>query len=152
MPRILAIDYGTRRIGFAISDENGQFAFPLKMVEVDSDIHALEAVRSMAAAYTPALRHLLVGLPMSHSGKATPMAAAVRQFAAQLEQAGFTVVLFDERFSSAIAERALLAADVSRRRRKALRDKMAAQIFLQDYLDSAAGRPVQAPLNAESPS
>lgn len=141
MPRILAIDFGTRRLGFAISDESRQFAFPLKTVEIESELHALTAVRDVAAAYTPPVRELLVGLPQSHSGVETAMAKMARSFAAGLEAAGFTVALYDERFSSAIAERALLAGDVSRRRRKDLRDKIAAQIFLQEYLDGLPGEP-----------
>jgi len=138
MPRILSIDYGTRRLGLAISDETGQFAFGLETVHVQSDADAVAAIIKIARGYDPPVTRMVLGMPILQSGSTNPMAETVKCFQSQLESAGFMVRVYDERYSSAIAERVLLAADVSRAKRKAVKDKMAAQIILRDVLDNEA--------------
>lgn len=80
---------------------------------------------------------IVVGLPVSLDGTEGPSAIAARAFAGEVGAAtGHEVVLHDERFSTATAERILLEADVRRKKRKDVRDRLAAAVFLQSYLDA----------------
>ena len=134
MAAILGVDYGRKRIGIAVSDESGSMALPRATIEVTDSREALEAVKRLCGE-TGAGR-IVVGLPLNMDGSKGPMAAEVEQFVAALgRHVEVPVDLWDERFTSLIAERAMLEADLSRRKRKGLRDKMAAQVMLQGYLD-----------------
>jgi putative Holliday junction resolvase len=80
---------------------------------------------------------IVVGLPLNMNGTPGPMSQKVDAFVAKLrERMGVPVITWDERLSTMMAERVLLEADMSRRRRKAVRDKVAAQVILQGFLDS----------------
>jgi len=137
VPRILGIDYGERRVGFAVSDPAGVMATPLRIAEVRSDREAVDEVRR-ACADTEAER-VVIGLPLTLKGERGPMAAKVEAFGRAVAAAlGLPVEFWDERFSTATVERTLLDADMSRRRRKEVRDKLAAQVTLQCYLDAKA--------------
>ena len=131
--RILALDYGTKRIGVALSDELGWTAQPLETFErrtVDWDIaHIATLVRSHEVA------RVILGLPLQLDGRQGPAIEAMREFAAKLE-AGLPVplVLWDERLTTKAAEDLLIAADVSRKKRKGAVDRIAAAILLQSYL------------------
>ena len=101
----LGLDYGTRRIGLAVSDEAGDFAFPAGVIErtrPDKDLAALaDVVRERG------IRRIVVGLPLHMDGRAGDMAEAARSFAKQVEEAtGLPVEMLDERWTSAEAERA----------------------------------------------
>jgi putative Holliday junction resolvase len=79
---------------------------------------------------------VVVGLPLNMNGTRGPMVDRVERFVAELTEAvGLPVVTYDERLSSAMVERTLLDADMSRSKRKGVRDKLAAQVILQGYLD-----------------
>ena len=131
--RILALDYGTKRIGVALSDELGWTAQPLETFErrtVDRDIAQIAAlVRSHEVA------RVILGLPLQLDGRQGPAIEAMREFTAKLE-AGLPVplVLWDERLTTKAAEDLLIAADVSRKKRKGAVDRIAAAILLQSYL------------------
>ncbi|MBM4148348.1 MAG: Holliday junction resolvase RuvX [Lentisphaerae bacterium] len=136
--KLLGIDYGRRRIGVAASDETQSIAMPVRRLDVRSDD---EAVRETArvAADSDAVG-IVVGMPVNMNGTHGEMAVAADGFAARLRRVScLPVVTWDERLTSAAAERCLLEGDISRGRRKELRDKLAAQILLQGYLDSRVG-------------
>jgi putative Holliday junction resolvase len=135
--RILGVDHGERRLGLAISDVMGILATPLRTVEVSSDADSVKAVCE-ACAETEAVG-IVVGLPLNMDGTVGPIAKRVRAFCDMLRKAiDLDVEEWDERLSSAMVERVLLDADMSRRKRKKVRDKLAAQVILSGYLDSKA--------------
>lgn len=135
--RILALDYGTKRIGVALSDELGWTAQPLETFErrtLERDIaHIAGLVRSHEVA------RVVLGFPLQLDGRQGPAVEAMREFAGKLE-AGVTVplVLWDERMTTKAAEDLLIAADVSRKKRKGAVDRIAAAILLQSYLAAQA--------------
>lgn len=134
MPPIIGVDYGERRVGLAISDPSGTMAVVLRVAHVSSDDEAVQEIRR---AYDEnEAGQVLLGLPLTLRGERGPMALKVEAFGKALEAAGMAVVFWDERLSTAAVERALIAADMNRRDRKGVRDKLAAQITLQSYLDS----------------
>src|SRR5574342_1231463 len=139
--RILALDHGTKRIGVALSDELGWTAQPLETFErrtLDRDIaHILQLVD------THEVGRVLLGFPLQLDGREGPAIQAMRAFATRLEQ-GLSVplVLWDERMTTKAAEDLLIAADVSRKKRKGAVDRVAAAILLQSYLASLEPAPV----------
>jgi len=135
--RILGIDYGERRVGVAISDPLGSIALGLETIEVTSLKDAVAKV--CAACRERDVATIVVGLPLNMDGSRGPMVERVERFVSELTVAsGLPVVTYDERLSSAMVERTLLDADMSRSKRKGVRDKLAAQVILQGYLDRQA--------------
>jgi putative Holliday junction resolvase len=147
MTCILAIDFGTRRVGAAISDPARTMAFPLEIHErrsPDADArHYQELVREND------VDRIVVGLPIHLNGREGHLAVQARIFGDWL--AGVTgrrVIYFDERFTTVEADHLLTGAGLTSRKRKSLRDKLAAQVLLQSYLDAgcpeieAAGAPL----------
>ncbi len=138
MPRILGIDYGERRIGVAISDSSGMVATPLRVVDV-GDGRELDELARIASQERVEL--VVVGLPLRLAGDEGLAAQRVREFVAVLsERVSVPVVTWDERMTTAQAERAMLAGGVRRRQRRGRIDKVAAALVLQSYLD--AQRPI----------
>ena len=139
--RILGIDHGTRRIGLALSDETATLASALEQFEIQSDEEAVEKITVVIAD-----RHvekILVGLPRNMDGTYGPQAEKVRAFIEKLRakiSASMSVETWDERLTTAAAERVMLEGDLSRAKRKGRRDQLAAQILLQSYLDARAER------------
>lgn len=135
MSRILGIDYGTRRMGVAVSDALGMIATPVSVEPVTSMEEAVAAAVRVARAKGAST--LVVGLPINMDGTLGPMAQEVLAFVEKLKAVGgFTVATTDERLSTSMVERVLVEADLSRGRRKEVRDKLAAQVILQGYLDA----------------
>jgi len=131
--RIAALDVGEARIGVAVSDELGLTAQPVGVVRRVGGRRDLEEIGRMLAPYAP--ERLVVGLPLNMNGSEGPAAARVRAFAARIAEAlGLPLEFWDERLTTVAAERALLEADVSRRRRREVVDKLAASLILQGYL------------------
>jgi putative Holliday junction resolvase len=135
--RILALDHGTKRIGVALSDELGWTAQPLETYErrtLDRDIaHIQELVRSHDVG------RVLLGLPLRLSGEEGPAVRAVRQFVERLAASlPVPVITWDERMTTKAAEELLIAADMSRKKRKGVVDRVAAAILLQSYLEAQA--------------
>ena len=133
--RILAIDHGSKRIGFALSDELGWTAQPLETFyrrNPEADIrHIQELVREHEVG------KVLVGMPFRLDGEIGPAAKVVEAFIQLLEPAlSVPVVTWDERMTTCAAEDLLIAADVGRRKRKGIVDRIAAAILLQSYLAS----------------
>lgn len=135
MSRTLGVDYGERRVGLAVSDPVGILATVLRVADVRSEAEAVEAVRT-ACRETEADR-IVIGLPLTLRGTHGPMAVKVQAFARAVETAtGIPVKLWDERFSTAQVERLMRSADLGAVHRKGLRDKLAAQVTLQSFLDA----------------
>lgn len=133
--RIGALDVGDRRIGVAMSDENGWTAQGVGVVQRKNLAADLDALRAAFAPYGPTT--VVVGLPKNMNGSIGPQAEKVLAFAREVESAlAVPIVMWDERLSTVGAERALLEADLSRAKRKKVIDKAAAVFILQGYLDS----------------
>jgi putative holliday junction resolvase len=149
--RILALDHGTKRIGVALSDELGWTAQPLETYErrtLERDIaHIQDLVR------THDVSRVLLGLPLRLNGEEGPAVQAVHQFLERLADAlPVPVVTWDERMTTKAAEELLIAADMSRKKRKGVVDRVAAAILLQSYLEVQASPATAAgPRLAENP-
>jgi putative Holliday junction resolvase len=136
--RILGIDHGTKRIGLAISDELGVIAQPLEFVLAEPFDKFLVRLKEIIREKEVEL--LLVGMPRNMDGSYGPAALKVQEFIAVLgDTVGIPIKLWDERLTSAQANRFLIQAGVRRDNRKQKVDKMAAAILLQSYLDSSGG-------------
>ena len=132
MGRFLGLDIGERRIGVAVSDELGTIASPVGMIRRDRDVAA--EVRDLIAEYG-AVR-VVAGLPIGMSGREGPQAQTVRAFVDNLAAAlEVPVEFYDERLSTAVAERSLIAGGTRRAKRRDKVDAVAAAVILQGYLD-----------------
>ena len=133
--RILALDYGTKRIGVALSDELGWTAQPLETLNRRTLDRDIAHIASLVGRHE--VGQVLLGFPIQLDGREGPAIQAMREFQARLEQ-GVTVpvILWDERLTTKAAEDLLIAADVSRKKRKGVVDRIAASILLQSYLAS----------------
>lgn len=134
MARILGIDLGSRRIGVAVSDGLGLTAQPRTTLARHGGARDIAAIG--AALKDCDADRIVLGLPLDPEGREGDAARRARDFAAKLV-AGLNVPveLIDESFSTVEAEAVLLAADVSRARRKQVVDKLAAAVILQRWLD-----------------
>jgi len=132
--RILGIDYGERKIGVALSDELGWTAQGAGVIRVKSEEEALQRIGELIREQ--GVTEIVVGLPRNMDGTIGPQGELCRRLADLLrERFRLPVRLWDERLTTAQAERTLLAADASRSRRKQVVDKLAAVLILQGYLD-----------------
>lgn len=140
--RVLAIDYGKRRVGLAISDPTGTIATGIGTLEVTSDEDALNRITAGHAEW--GYRLIIVGLPVMESGNEGPMAESVRTFAKLLQERTQTEVrLVDERYTSKIAQRIFHESGKKLKGRKGEIDRLSAEVLLRGYLDSldaASGR------------
>ena len=137
--RVLAIDYGDRRVGLAVADTAAPVATGLPTLERKGPSEDLtEPLRRLCQEQ--AVERIVVGVPINMDGSLGPRAQVSLDFAERLREAlGIEVVTWDERLTTRQADRAMLAADLSRKKRKQRRDRLAAQLILQNYLD--ANRP-----------
>ena len=132
--RILGLDVGERTIGVAVSDALGWTAQGVTVIRRQNLQADLNALRALVNEYE--VGKFVVGLPRRTDGSYGPEAEKVRAFARKLEgELGLPVEYWDERFSTAAAEKALLEGYVSRAKRKQVIDKVAAVVILQAYLD-----------------
>ncbi|BDG59666.1 putative pre-16S rRNA nuclease [Caldinitratiruptor microaerophilus] len=132
--RVAGLDVGEKTIGVAVSDPLGWTAQGVEVVRRTTLEADLERLRTLFAGYE--VGEVVVGLPRDMSGGEGAQARLVREFADALARAlGLPVTLWDERLTTAQATRALLEGDVSRRRRRQVVDRLAAQLILQAFLD-----------------
>lgn len=132
MTRVLGVDFGTKRIGLALSDDLRLIAQPLDVV---TRAQLPDVLRQLANAHD--IDTVVVGLPTGLRGNEGDSATGARQLASEIEETlGIEVVFVDERFTSRIAESALVESGMRRRERKEAVDKVAAAIILQAYLDA----------------
>jgi putative Holliday junction resolvase len=132
--RLLAIDYGERRVGLAISDPTGTIASPVGTIirRAGKRPPVAEIVRRATALEA---RGFVVGLPLNGNGEETPRSGEVRTLAAELERrTGMPVELIDERFTTAAALRSIREMGGSTKGRKPDVDALAATILLQHAL------------------
>ena len=135
--RSLGLDIGKTRIGVALSDETGTIASPFTTLDArESTLVLRKKIGEICEENDVSC--IVIGLPLSMSGGDRGESARMaKAFGNGLEETmDITVVYMDERFSTTQAERALVDADVSRRRRKTVVDKVAAALILQAFLDS----------------
>ena len=135
--RILALDHGSKRIGIAVSDELKVIAQPLEFVAAEPFADVLTRLSELI--HDKQVELILVGLPRNMDGSYGPAALRVQDFVAALKGAlTLPIRTWDERLTSAQANRVLIQGNVRRDKRKEKVDKMAAAILLQSYLDSLA--------------
>lgn len=132
--RILCLDYGEKRIGSAVSDPLGISAQGLGFIEAVPESKALEKIKEIADEVKA--EKIVVGLPLNMNGSTGPRARQVLEFVESLKEIFPEVETFDERLTTRQAESAMLEADLSRRKRKKIIDKLSAVLILQGYLDS----------------
>ena len=143
LERILAVDFGRRRIGLAVSDELGLTAQGIPTVQVNGVAEALRAVAETAAHWK--VQEIVVGLPLNMDGSSGPMAAAANAFAESLrEETGLAVTGWDERLTTVSAKRSMNEMKTKRGKRKGEVDRIAATLLLDSYLqrrsrDSSSG-------------
>lgn len=136
--RILGLDYGSKTVGVAISDELGITAQPIMTIERKSENKlrkTLAKIEELIDLYK--VSFVVLGYPKNMNNTEGPRAEATKVFQEHIERrTGLQVVLQDERLSTVESERILMDAGVRRENRKAYVDKMAAAVILQSYLDA----------------
>ena len=130
---LLALDVGTKRIGVAVADPGGTFALPVTVIERTNIKDDLQRIAAIAQEY--AAGEIVVGDPVTLSGQRGPAAEKIDRFVEQLQRVySGSIHRVDERMTTAQATKTLIAADVSRAKRKTVVDKMAAALILETYL------------------
>ncbi|MBO0587032.1 Holliday junction resolvase RuvX [Sporosarcina sp. E16_8] len=135
--RTMGLDVGSKTVGIAISDALGWTAQGIETVKVDEGAgrFGMERIQELVKEYE--VSGFVVGFPKNMNNTVGPRGVASQDYAELLKQTfGFPVALWDERLTTMAAERVLIDADVSRKKRKTVIDKMAAIMILQGYLDS----------------
>ena len=137
--RVMALDYGDVRIGIALSDVTRFLASGLEnytRVNLEKDCeHIAELIKNNN------VKVVVLGLPLNMDGTAGVRVDKTKQFAEELQKYTDAKIEFlDERLTSVSAEKILISADVSRKKRKQVLDKLSATIILQDYLDANYGK------------
>jgi putative holliday junction resolvase len=136
--RVLAVDPGSKRVGVALSDPSGTIAQPLTTVDAEP-AETLAARLAEIARQNDATR-IVVGLPRRMDGSYGPEAKAARELGDAVRKAsGLPVELVDERLTTVVAERSMLAAGDKRAKRRASVDRVAAALLLQSHLDRKRG-------------
>lgn len=136
--RILGLDYGERTIGVAVSDGFGWTAQALEVIKRSNSTEYKKSISRIAQWVEEyEVNTIVLGYPKNMDNTEGERCQRTKVFQKQLQQAfpNVTVVLWDERMSTIAAERSLLEADMSRKKRKSVIDKMAAVHILQGYLD-----------------
>ncbi|WAH38508.1 Holliday junction resolvase RuvX [Alicyclobacillus dauci] len=133
--RTLAIDYGERRVGLALSDPTGFLASSLKVILRESDKQVAMDIAKVVEEHE--VEQIVLGYPITLQGEVGKKAQHVESFSRLLGQhVSVPITLFDERLTTVSAQRVLIEADMSRKKRKTVVDAVAATILLQTYLDS----------------
>lgn len=135
--RVIAIDLGARRIGVAVTDALGLSAQPHSTIARHGGKRDLDAIAELVRAHDA--ERVILGLPLSPEGNEGRAAQSARAFADRLGAVlAVPVELYDESFSTVEAEEVLLAADLSRKRRREVVDRVAAAVILRRWLDARA--------------
>jgi len=135
--RTMGLDVGSKTIGVALSDALGWTAQGLKTIQINeaNGEYGFDEMETLIKENE--VSKIVVGLPKNMNGTIGPRGEASQFYADELNKRfGIPVILWDERLTTVAAERVLLDADVSRKKRKKVIDKMAASMILQGYLDS----------------
>lgn len=138
--RVLGLDLGSRTLGIAISDALGIIASGVETYRFDDERYDLALNRVLEIVREKKVSKIVLGYPKHMNGDIGEKAKLSEDFKRQIEEKiDIEVVLVDERWTTKLAESRLLQADVSRKKRKQVIDKMAAVVILQNYLDSKGG-------------
>lgn len=138
MKRIIGLDLGSVTCGVAVSDLMGMIASPVETVRFESDDYDACLKKLIPIFKKYAVDTIVLGLPKHMNGDIGIRGNISIEFKKKLEELGMTVTLWDERLTTVSAERFLIQADMSRKKRKKVIDQMAAVTILQDYLNSKA--------------
>ena len=140
--RIIGLDYGSKTVGVAISDELGITAQGIETItrkEENKLRKTLARIEALIEEYN--VEEIVLGLPKNMNNTEGERVEACREFAAMLERrTGLQVIMWDERLSTVSANKVLMESGVRRENRKAVIDKKAATFILQGYLDSKANK------------
>ena len=135
MRRLLAIDYGEKRLGLAISDPNQIISKPLKTIILSDSQYIYNELEKIISDYE--IQKLIIGLPLGMDGKNTQQTSKVEAFKEDLQnKISIPVILFDERLSSVSAKKSLISQGIKTGHNKSKIDQTAAAIFLQHFLDT----------------
>ncbi|MBO1514826.1 MULTISPECIES: Holliday junction resolvase RuvX [Metabacillus] len=135
--RIIGLDLGTKTLGVAVSDELGWTAQGIETIKINEENRDYNFARLTEIINEYSIEKIVLGMPKNMNGSIGPRAEASQKFADILtKKFKLPVILWDERLTTMAAERMLISADVSRKKRKQVIDKMAAVMILQGYLDS----------------
>jgi putative Holliday junction resolvase len=135
MARTMGIDLGDKRVGVAVSDELGITAQGVATIQRAGLNALIDAIGELVREKE--VTRIVVGLPLNMNGSEGPRAEGARAFATRVEEAlGIPCALWDERLTTRAAERVLIEGEVSRKKRRAVIDQLAAQLILQGFLDS----------------
>lgn len=138
MKRTIGLDVGSRTIGVAVSDLMGWTAQGIETIKWTEPEYPVAFKRLDTIIKEYGVEIIVIGHPKNMNGSIGPRAEASEAFAREIEtHTGLSTVLVDERLTTMQAERMLIDADVSRKKRKLVIDKMAAVMILQSYLDRA---------------
>ncbi len=135
--RMMGLDVGSKTVGVAVSDLFGWTAQGIETITIDEANHqfGLKRIQELVKEYE--VSGFVVGHPKNMNNTIGPRAEASEAYAARLKKKfNLPVVMWDERLTTMAAERVLIDADMSRKKRKKVIDKMAASMILQGYLDS----------------
>jgi len=133
MGRLLAIDYGARRVGLALSDPLKMIASPYRTIINKNNTILIEEIERIIAAEDVELT--IIGLPLGMDGQKTEQTKKVEEFVDKLTDRGIIIKYEDERWSSVAAKRSMKEQNIKSGHNKNLVDQTAAAIFLQQYLD-----------------
>jgi putative Holliday junction resolvase len=135
VPKIVALDYGSKRVGVAISDPENKIAFGLKTISTEL---VLKYIIDLVAAEKTSL--VVIGFPVNLDGSLNEISNEINVFINKLNQKIPEIIIekYDERFTSVIAKKTILNSGIGKQKRqnKSLVDKVSATIILQSYLDS----------------
>ncbi|MEZ5943759.1 MAG: Holliday junction resolvase RuvX [Planctomycetaceae bacterium] len=135
--RLIGIDYGTKRVGIAVSTGDRTISSPVEVYQRRNALLDAKYFRELKQEYRPV--GLVVGLPIHIGGEEGATARHAREYGAWLsETMKVPVTFWDERYTSVVADEYMLAVDMSRKKRKARVDMLAAHVMLQSYLDHQA--------------
>ncbi|HET7658121.1 MAG TPA: Holliday junction resolvase RuvX [Bacillales bacterium] len=135
--RIIGLDVGTKTIGVAVSDEMGWTAQGIETIprRAGDAKSGIDRLRELVNEYQP--EKIVVGLPKNMDGSIGPSGEACQQFANRIGKLfGIPIVMWDERLTTMAAQKVLISADMSRKKRKKVVDKLAASLILQGFLDN----------------
>ena len=135
MPKIVALDYGSKRVGVAISDPENKIAFALKTISTEL---VLKYIIDLVAAEKTSL--VVIGFPVNLDGSLNEISNEINVFINKLNQKIPEIIIekYDERFTSVIAKKTILNSGIGKQKRqnKSLVDQVSATIILQSYIDS----------------
>lgn len=134
--KVLGLDLGSRTCGVAISDVMGFLARPVETVRFEDDDYDACLEKLQKHIKENQIKKVVLGLPKHMNGDIGERAEISLAFKEKLEAIGLEVIMWDERLTTMAAQRILISADVSRKKRKQVIDQMAAVQILQSYLDS----------------